>query len=216
MIKALQWVSENIAAFHGNPDQVTLWGESSGAFAVGQLLMAYGGKKLDGLFHQTIAESGSASSTSYNGTDWHQPIYNRIVDAVGCGRSDDTLDCLRSVPYDTLYPHLDFSTLPGPGWYPTVDGDVIPDFPTKLLKEGRFAKLPQLNGVTSDEGTSISALPALLDTDDQLRDYLIHRTGFGYPENVITKIVELYPSTPALGVRIPLARASTPHLLTAT
>lgn len=152
MRKGLSWISENIAAFGGNKDSVTIWGESSGSFAVGQLVLSYGGRT-DGLFHRSIQESGSATTAWYNGTDWYQPIYNDLVNNTNCTDAPDTLACLRILEYDQIFPYLNNSNVAGPGWYPTVDGDVIPNFPTILLEEGRFAHVPHLYGSTSDEGT---------------------------------------------------------------
>ena len=59
--KALAWISEDIAAFGGDTNSVTIWGESAGSFAVGQLLLSYGGRT-ENLFHRTIQESGSATT----------------------------------------------------------------------------------------------------------------------------------------------------------
>lgn len=59
-------------------DENCVQGESSGSFAVGQLLLSYGGRS-DGLFHRSIQESGSAATAWYNGTQWYQPIYDNIV-----------------------------------------------------------------------------------------------------------------------------------------
>jgi carboxylesterase type B len=78
MRQALAWLQENVEAFGGDKTCVTVWGESSGSFAVGQLLLTYGGRS-DGLFHRSIQESGSAATAWYNGTEWYQPIYDSIV-----------------------------------------------------------------------------------------------------------------------------------------
>jgi carboxylesterase type B len=85
MRQALAWLQENVEAFGGDKNCVTIWGESSGSFAVGQLLLTYGGRS-DGLFHRSIQESGSAATAWYNGTEWYQPIYDSIVskDCSGC------------------------------------------------------------------------------------------------------------------------------------
>lgn len=58
---ALRWVKENLDAFGGNIENVTIQGESSGSFMVGQLIVA-GAGKTEKLFHQSIQESGSAST----------------------------------------------------------------------------------------------------------------------------------------------------------
>lgn len=195
MRHALAWVSENIAAFGGDQSHVTIWGESSGSFAVGQLLLTYGGRT-DGLFHASIQESGSASTAWYNGTDWYQPLYESIVDAVNCTDAIDTVECLRSVPYETLYPYM--QTAVGPGFYPTVDGDIVPNYPTVLLAEGRFAHVPHLYGTNSDEGTDNA--PSGIDTDDQLFQFLYTGVGFGFPASTVRQIMALYPDDPAQGI----------------
>ncbi|KAF1951775.1 alpha/beta-hydrolase [Byssothecium circinans] len=198
MRKALSWISENIGAFGGNKDSVTIWGESAGSFAVGQLLMSYGGRT-GGLFHRSIQESGSAATAWYNGSDWYQPIYDKIVSQTNCTDWPDTLECLRTVPYETIFPFLDSSKVGGPGFYPTVDGDIIPNFPTELLHSGRFAHVPHLYGSNSDEGTD-NAPPGIINTDNDLYDYLLNSTGFGFPASVVREIMTLYPDDPAQGI----------------
>ncbi|OTA91318.1 hypothetical protein M434DRAFT_13285 [Hypoxylon sp. CO27-5] len=161
MRKALAWVQENIESFGGNASSVTIWGQSAGSFAVGQLLMSYGGRT-DGLFHRSIQESGSATTAWCNGSDWYQPIYNNIVDQVNCSLVPDTLECLRTIDYEVLYPFLNSSAVPGPGFYPTVG----------------------------------------INTDEDLRSYLLHGTGFDFPAATVDKILELYPDDPAQGVPV--------------
>ncbi|KAK3060753.1 hypothetical protein LTS18_007759, partial [Coniosporium uncinatum] len=198
MRKALAWIQENITPFGGDPHRVTIWGESSGSFAVGQLLMTYGGRT-DGLFHRSIQESGSAATAWYNGTEWYQPIYDKIVDQVGCSEAADTLTCLRTVPYETLYPFMNSSIVGGPGFYPTVDGDIMPSYPTELLHTGRFAHIPHLYGLNSDEGTD-NAPPGIINTDDDVRLYIARELGFDFPPSVVERIMQLYPNDPSRGI----------------
>ncbi|KAI0171988.1 alpha/beta-hydrolase [Hypoxylon sp. FL1284] len=199
MRKALAWIQENIENFGGNSSSVTIWGQSAGSFAVGQLLMSYGGRS-DGLFHRSIQESGSATTAWCNGTEWYQPLYDKIVDQVNCSSVPDTLECLRTVDYDVLYPFMNSSATPGPGYYPTVDGDVLPNYPSELLRAGRFAHVPHIYGTTSDEGTDNA--PAGIDTDDDLRSFLLTGSGFGFPNTTVDRILELYPDDPAQGVPV--------------
>ncbi|KAI0889472.1 alpha/beta-hydrolase [Annulohypoxylon maeteangense] len=196
---ALAWVQENIGSFGGNASSVTIWGQSAGSFAVGQLVMSYGGRT-DGLFHRSIQESGSATTAWCNGSDWYQPIYNKIVDQVNCSSAPDTLECLRTIDYETLYPFLNSSAIPGPGFYPTVDGDVLPNYPSELLRAGRFAHMPHLYGTVSDEGTDNA--PLGINTDAELHNYLLYGVGFGFPAGTVDHILELYPDDPAQGVPV--------------
>ena len=200
MRKGLTWIQENIGAFGGDKDKVTIWGESSGSFAVGQLLMTYGGRT-DNLFHQSMQESGSAATAWCNGTEWYQPIYDNIVDKTNCSNEADTLACLRTVPYETIYPLLNSTATPGPGWYPTVDGDIYPNYPTALLAQGRFAHIPHLYGSNSDEGTD-NAPVGVINTDSDLYAFLLNSTGFDFPPHVVDEIMRLYPDDPAQGVPI--------------
>ncbi|KAH7028660.1 Alpha/Beta hydrolase protein [Macrophomina phaseolina] len=211
MRQALAWIQENIEAFGGDPGSVTIWGESSGSFAVGQLLMTYGGRT-DGLFHRSIQESGSAATAWYNGSEWYQPIYNKIVDQVNCTAAIDTLACLRTIPYSTLYPFMNSSIVGGPGFYPTVDGDIMPAFPTTLLHSGRFAHVPHLYGTNSDEGTDNAPADASINTDADLRAFLLHRTSFNFPNTTIDRILELYPDDPAQGIPLNTGALRFPEL----
>jgi len=93
----LQWVQQNIAAFGGNPDQVTIFGESAGGMSVSSHLLSPLSK---GLFHRVIAQSGSAVSpfsfrrvSSTRGLD----VFKK---AMQCdGDHDKIMECLRGKRY---------------------------------------------------------------------------------------------------------------------
>lgn len=195
-------MSENIRPFGGNPNSVTIWGESSGSFAVGQLLLSYGGST-DNLFHRSIQESGSATTAWCNGTDWYQPIYDNIVEQANCSDAIDTLDCLRNVPYEDFYPLLNqYPTYnDGPGYYPTVDGDIFPNFPTQAYHTGQFATgIPHLYGTNADEGTDNAPSDGVINTDDDLYAFLLHSTDFDFPPSTVRQIMDLYPDDPTIGI----------------
>ncbi|KAJ5712451.1 carboxylesterase family protein [Penicillium malachiteum] len=75
---ALQWVSENIKAFGGDPEKITIWGQEAGVYSVGLQLLACGGRD-DGLFRGAVAQSGSPTLMwpSVTAKEW-QPLYNKL------------------------------------------------------------------------------------------------------------------------------------------
>ena len=68
----------------------------------------------------------------------------------------------------------------------------MPDFPTVLLEQGRFAHVAHLYGSNSDEGTD-NAPVSVINTDSDLRDFLLYDTGFNFPKATVERIMELYP-----------------------
>ncbi|KAF9027643.1 alpha/beta-hydrolase [Hymenopellis radicata] len=198
---ALHWIQENIASFGGDPTKVTIWGESAGAFSVGLQSLAYGAKEGEtGLFRGSIYESGTAVSARYD-VENIQATYDDIVDKTNCTSAADPLDCLRTVPYDVLFaiaePHaLAFV------FTAVVDGDFIPDFPSKLLESGQFDKsVTALVGANTDEGTSPFFGWNGINTDEEFYALLINSTATGrnISADTATKVLEFYPSDSSLG-----------------
>lgn len=133
------------------------------------------------------------------------------MEQVNCSDVPDTLDCLRTIDFATLYPFMASSNVPGPGFYPTVDGDILPDYPTQLLRTGQFAHVPHFYGTNSDEGTA-NAPQGSINTDEDLRAYLLYDTGFNFPNATVSRIMKLYPNDPAQGVPINTGNETFPEL----
>lgn len=98
-------------------------------------------------------ESGNpVPYSSYHTNQFYQPNYNQLVKDAGCWEAIDNLDCLRSVPFETLNDL--FNTSEASSWQPIVDGDFVARWGSVQLAEGAFVHVPILDGANTDEGTS--------------------------------------------------------------
>ncbi len=99
-------------------------------------------------------ESGNpVNYASFNGTEFYQPLYNEVVQQTGCYNEIDTLQCLRTVPYEQLnavFNNTPFNT----SFQPVVDGDFIQKYGSIQLVEGDFVHVPVISGANTDEGTA--------------------------------------------------------------
>jgi para-nitrobenzyl esterase len=137
---ALRWVKHNIAQFGGDPDNVTIAGQSAGAVSVLAHLVSHGSR---GLFQRAILESG-AFALNQIPLAQAEAFGQNFASQVGC--SNQTADCLRHVPAATLVEAFPTAAIPG-----VVDGKVLTEPLGAALAAGRFAHVPILNGVNHNE-----------------------------------------------------------------
>ena len=155
LVAGLQWVKQNIAAFGGNPDKVTIWGESAGAIAVSQLAASPLAK---GLFHGAISDSGGSFSQVRTPTAPGENVPPLKVAEKGGETLAGKLGVkkLAEMRKKTAGEVMQQARgVAGIGW-PILDGYVIPDDQYLLYSKGAYNDTPILVGINSDEGASFS------------------------------------------------------------
>ena len=142
-VAALGWVRDNVRSFGGDPENVTVFGQSAGSQSICSLMASPYGK---GLFHKAIGQSAScviqASTEDANGHERG----TALVEELGL----DSLQALRSADADAL-----ISAMIASDWASksriVIDGDVLDEWPRDTFADQRQAKIPLMLGFLADE-----------------------------------------------------------------
>ncbi len=198
-VAAIEWVHENIDAFGGDPDNITISGFSAGGMSVGTLLALPAAR---GKFHKAVNRSGAANIVST--LDSAVTISRQYLDVLGVKHNDiDALFDL-TVPQlmegqQVLGNKLREAQHRATPFQPVVDGADLPDMPMSLIRKGSAKKVPVIAGTSLDELKSMNAMdPALRNIDEA---GIIARLNTLAPPHLVPGLVEAYRNAlPARGV----------------
>jgi para-nitrobenzyl esterase len=203
-VAALEWLHENIAAFGGDPANVTVFGESAGGNAVTTLMAT---PSAHGLFARAIAQSPPPNAVYLPETTalWAEEFVELLLESIdtdGVESASDDLagQVLVDATADELVAAAVALTLRTPDAHPgtialspVIDGDVLPERPLDAFKEGRAARVPLIIGTNDREGSLFTGRLDILATTPKRIRAIFKRTK----KSARKAIKAEYPGLPA-------------------
>ncbi|CAE6403418.1 unnamed protein product [Rhizoctonia solani] len=195
---AIKWVQKYISLFGGNPRQVTLFGESAGATAIGYHLLHVNGTPP---FQRVIMDSGGPTSRAF--PNWTYPLYQtqteEFLNRTGCYRGENetaTFACLRGLPVDNIknaslsvFNKYDAAiTWP---FQPVVDHQYIARPAHESWESGQVNKVSIFTGFNSDEGAGF--VPRNINTTEQFQQFFKNLAPT-ISDSQLDTVANLYPA----------------------
>jgi para-nitrobenzyl esterase len=178
LLLALRWVAENIAAFGGDPDNVTVFGESAGAHAVATLLAV---PQAAGLFARAIAESPAAGLV--RSPEIAAEFAGVFAELLGVGSGDAAHALMASSPAELMTAQkrlIARGVKDMRGAFPigpVFGDDVLPADPLEAIHRGAAHRVPLIVGTNADEGRLFRRLLPLLPTTEPMIEALLADAG---------------------------------------
>ena len=178
-VAALKWLSENIGSFGGDPDNVMLFGQSSGAGSISQLL---GMQEAWPYYHKAVMESGSGSFWTYLPLEAAEGSYDSVLSSSSCTSAKDQVACLLEAGSSAISNAV--NSVPcrdGCNWAPTIDGVLVKGKPLELASAGQLRPdTPILQGFNLNDGAMfVPGFPFQMSTmsSSTLKSYFSDRFG---------------------------------------
>ncbi|PWN38186.1 alpha/beta-hydrolase, partial [Meira miltonrushii] len=207
VVQAINWSSDHIAAFGGDPDKITLWGQSAGSFASAAVML---GKHTSPKFKGVILESGSPGGVPIDPASRKDGQFNTVVSSAGCSGNPDVIGCLRGASASNLLQisnlqanlNGNVNTIPR-GYYAWTavqdggpsNGGFFSDRPSQVINAGKFANVPVLHGDCYDEGTYF----ADQDSNNTQETFDYFRRIYFDSDELLQEALQQYPDDPVVG-----------------
>ena len=194
-VAALKWIKKNIKAFGGDPNNITIFGQGSGAQDVCYHMVSPASR---GLFNQAISESGGCTDYQYEEKEMLDGVY-ALMNKLGCDKDKSVLKCLRNHDADEV-----IAAIPKDSPFrPFIDGTFFKGQPRDSFERGDIADAAYILGNTINEGSAYQATYSNVESEADYQAVL----QANFPPEAIKGVADAYPRAQYAGDAHPYASA---------